>query len=96
MRDERNGQTIIGFKLDETWDADNYCCQLEADNWVIQWAATEPPGSVWATMDDRRDDPRAAFRVWPLHYDVDEIPEGTTCDACGSRWECGGWVVASR
>jgi hypothetical protein len=94
MLDQRTGQTIIGWDLDEPGGSARVC-DAEADNWVIQWVGTEPPNSVWATADDRRDDPLAAFRVWPLHLNTTDLPAGTVCAECGFTWNGRDWVAAA-
>lgn len=94
MLDERNGRTIIGWDTDTAQDHE-YVCDREADNWIIEWVGTTPPDSVWATVDDHRDDPLAAFRVWPLHLNVDQLPEGTACSECGDVWNGREWVPSS-
>lgn len=101
MLDPRNSRTIVGFKADNadfgTRDDTGgtvYVCEREADNWSIEWSGTDPPGSVWATADDRTGEPVAEFQVWPVHLG-DEIPEGARCAVCGALWTGSDWKIVA-
>ena len=90
---DNQGRTVIGWLVDdpavpgdETGPA--VACDAEADNWLIDWVGTEPPGSVWAAVDDRPDE---QFRVWPLNLNADTIPAGTMCRECGADWTGTEW-----
>jgi hypothetical protein len=91
MIDPRSSRHIDGWLAEPDGPSlQAYYCDEEARNWLVQWVATVPPGSVWADLDGE------LFQVWPvcqpIDPDDDSVPIGTVCPACCREWNGARWA----